>query len=521
MDESLLISKAEKYLNKIQNEEINLENISDLDTFKSIYSIFLNRIEDLQDFKKDMDAKGYTAPYRSLTRYGSNTGGDVSFEEISEVNKYGQYFRMKATAKKNIIDRVKSSIDAHKIAIGHLDEYGIFKCKSCSKSFRPNIFAESLEKCSCDSKDFTFEVNKKGVHRLDIIPYLPLSGNYMVMMSELTKWGRESFKKILNLLKQERRGLVKTVSVIIKFKENDRWIRKRITLDSEFVNSYEEEIRKEYGKNVRIEFLQFNRIKPTVINDKHTRTALAIGYARYSENFLKKNKSSIFKDKIKDISKLKIYDKILNELRTETLKFSDEEDLDIWKEYETKNRLKEKKLMDTKGKLDSTLFQDIETRKAIENKLFSEIAPTLILWDIFKFYLTTSQDRRKRYGGPFPFLRGDIDRKQREIFKKENINAVEILKKYKNEKIIKITNMDFLLNKKFNLETKIKGSNIKPDYVGLGAAIISLNSDISLLELSKTFNVDENTINNEIKNIKSIEKPKSKKSKKFLDMIKK
>nr|WP_263641169.1 DUF530 domain-containing protein [Methanobrevibacter arboriphilus] len=55
----------------------------------------------------------------------------------------------------------------------------------------------------------------------------------------------------------------------------------------------------------------------------------------------------------------------------------------------------------------------------LKKRVFSEVASTLILWDIFKYYLTTSQDRRKRYGGPFPYLRSDIDRKQRRIF--ENI----------------------------------------------------------------------------------------------------
>ncbi|BBL61449.1 hypothetical protein MARBORIA2_03100 [Methanobrevibacter arboriphilus] len=548
MDESILISKTEKYLNEIQNEKISLEKISKLESFKSVYCKLTKRLSNLQEMREDMDLKGYTAPYRSLNKYGSTNSGDIAFEEMSEVNRHGQYFRMKATAKKNILDRVKSAIDAHKIAIGHLEEFGIFKCESCSKSYKPSAFIElskkesannknienkeniskleekkeEKEECSCGCTDFKFEINKTGVYRLEIIPYLPLSGNYMVLMSEMTSWGRESFKKVLSILKQERKGVVKTVSAVIKFKENDRWIRKRVSLDSEYVDSYEEEIRKEYGKNVRIEFLQFHRTKPTIINDKHARTALAIGYAKYAENIVQNNKESILKDKISNIYKLAKYDEIVRDVKLQRPKFVVGEDsLEEWRRFETENRLKTVGLMSKRENLDPQLKQDINKRKNVEKRVFSEVASTLILWDIFKYYLTTSQDRRKRYGGPFPYLRSDIDRKQRRIFENMNKEVVNILKNNENEKIIELNNMDLLLNKKFNLEKKIKGSNIKINYVSLGAAIISSNCNIPVSLSSKTFDVTEKSVENEIKNINTFKRPKSDKTKKFLEMIKK
>lgn len=536
MDESILISKTEKYLNKIQNEKISLENISKLEIFKSVYCKFTYNLNKLQEMKEDMDAKGYTAPYRSLNRYGSGLSGDIAFEELSEVNRHGQYFRMKATAKKNILDRAKSAIDAHKIAIGHLEEYGTFECSKCSKSYKPSNFIdlgnnnnpyelkdtnEKTEECSCGSSEFNFKINETGVYRLEIIPYLPLSGNYMVLMSEMTSWGRESFKKVLNLLKQERKGVVKTVSVVIRFKENDRWIRKRVTLDSEHVDNYEEEIRNQYGKNVRIEFLQFHRTKPTIINDKHARTALAIGYVKYAENIVQNNKESVFKEKISNIYKLAKYDEIVRDVKLQRPKFITEEDsLEEWQNFEIENRLKTVGLMSKRENLDPQLLQDIKKRKSIEKAIFSEVASTLILWDIFKYYLTTSYDRRKRHGGPFPYLRTDIDRQQRRIFENIHKDVVKILKDNENEKIIELHNMDLLLNKKFNLERKIKGSNIQIDYVALGAAIISSNCNIPISTSSRAFNVKEKNVKNEMKNIETFKKPKSDKSKKFLDMIK-
>ena len=551
MDESILISETEKYLNKIQNEKINLDNISKLEGFKSVYCVITDSLNILREMKEDMDVKGYTAPYRSLNKYGSTASGDVAFEELSEINRHGQHFRMKATAKKNILDRVKSAIDAHKIAIGHLEEYGIFQCSKCSKSYKPSNFIELtknnfsaeieneskletlensindlgknnlFEECSCGSNEFSFEVNETGVYRLEIIPYLPLSGNYMVLMSEMSNWGRDSFKKVLSLLKQERKGVVKTVSVVIRFKENDRWIRKRVSLDSEYVDNYEEEIRRQYGNNVRIEFLQFHRTKPAIINDKHARTALAIGYAKYAEDIVQNNKEVIFKEKISNIYKLAKYDEIVRDVSLQRPKFISEEDsMQEWQSFEIENRLKTVGLMSKRENLDPQLLQDMKKREIIEKNIFSRVASTLILWDIFKYYLTTSYDRRKRYGGPYPYLRSDIDRQQRKIFENMNKEVVKILKNSADKKIIELQNMDLLLNKKFNLERKIKGSHIQIDYVALGAAIISSNCNVPVSTSARTFNVSEKNVKNEIKNIETFKKPKSDKSKKFLEMIK-
>jgi len=522
MDESVLISKTEKYLNEIENETIDINEMSEFLGFKVAYFRFTNHLDKLQNIKENMDIKGYTAPYRSLSKYGSNVTGEIAFEEITEIKRHSQYFRTNATAKKNILDRVKSAIDAHKIAIGNLEEYGLITCESCLKTYRISVLKELEEKCSCGSSNFDFELNKRGVWRLEIIPYLPLSGNYMVLISELSKWGRESFKKVSNILKQEKKGTVKTVSVVIKFKEKNRWVRKRISLDSEHTDSYEEEIRKQYGKNVRIELLQFHRMKPTIINDKHARTALAIGYVKYSENIINKSKNFLLMENFKNFDRWKEYQKILHEIKLETPIFIEDEDsLKEWRDHELEKKLKELNLMDKYGNLDKDLKRDKITGKIIENEIFTKIASTLILWDIFKFYLTTSNDRRKRYGGPFPYLRSDIDRQQRAIFQYIDKKIVNILKKYENEHIISLKNMDLILNEKFNLERKIKGSNIKIDYFALGAALIYSHSDISLDEVANAFNLSKTAIQGEIKNIKNIKKPKSKKSKKFLEMIKK
>ena len=81
--------------------------------------------------------------------------------------------------------------------------------------------------------------------------------------------------------------------------------------------------------------------------------------------------------------------------------------------------------------------------------------------------------------------------------------------------------MDLLLYEKFKFEKQSKNSNIKFNHVALGAALIHLNSGIEIAQIGNAFNINDSKIKKEIKNIDSIKNPKSDKSKKFLDLIKK
>ncbi len=522
MDESSMITESEKFLNDIEETDIDLSNLNDLDSFLSVYNYFLSNLDTLQKMRELMDENGYTAPYRSLNRYGSFNSSDVVMEELTEVNRHSQYFRMKASAKRNSFDRVKSAIDAHKIALGHLEEYAKIRCRECSKSYRVSSFIERDMECKCGSHDFELRINHSGVYRLEIIPYLPLSGNYMVLMSSLSNWGRESFKRILNILKQKRKGVVKTVSPIIKVLENGRWIRKRVPLDSEFADSYEEEVRRRYGKDVRIERLEFHRTKPTIINDKHTRTALALAYVKHAEDIIKRHEQEILEENFENINKLKIYDEIQSTVKYENPKFIDNErDLEDWRELQEIKFLKEVGLMDNYENLDKGLGRDLKKRDEIYDKIFAEIAPTLILWDISRYYLCTSSDRRKRYGSPFPYIRTDIDRQQRKVFQNHHKKVVKFLHEKEKEHILAVPEMDLLLYKKFKLERQIKNANIKLNYSALGAAIVYTNSDFNLSDVCHAFKINEKSVKHEIKNLQSIMKPRSKKSKRFLEMIKK
>ena len=525
MPGSVLVNKAESYLNEISNDEITLEGIEDFENFKNIYYKLDERLNNLQKLKDDMDAQGYTTPFTSLNKYGTKTVAEVSIDEKSENSRHNQIFRSKANAKKNILDRVKSAIDSHRIALGHLEQFGYVKCNSCYKKYSMSDYKKNNGKCSCNSTSFSFKINNEATHRIEIIPYLPLAGNYMVLMSKLSHYGRESLKQVLNILKQERRGVVKTISLVIRFRdENKRLIRKNVTLNSEYVNNYEEEVRNRFGRDVRIEALKFHRTKPAIIDDKHARTALALGYVKYSEEIIANIKDDILKRRLSDFKRIKKYDEIIEEFENQIPDYIDKYDLnsiEAWRKSQINNRFKNLNYIDRFGNMTRSLKRDLKIRESIYKNTFKNISTTLIIWDMFKYFLTTSYNSRKIDNGPFPYIRVELDRDQRKVFQTDYNKIADILNNFTNIKLININEMDLLLYEKFKFEKQMKNSNIKFNHVALGAALIHLNSDIELETISNAFNVNESKIKKEIKNINQINNPKSDKSKMFLDLIKK
>ena len=525
MEESVLVNKAEKYLKEISNDSINLDNIDNFEDFKSIYFKLEDRLTFLQNLKDDMDAQGYTTPFTSLNRYGTKSVSEVTLEEVGENSRHNQIFRMKANAKKNILDRVKSAIDSHKIAIGNLKQFGYVKCSSCYKKYSIEEYRKMDSRCSCGCESFAFKINKEATHRLEIIPFLPLSGNYMVLISQFSNYGRESLKKVLNILKQERKGVVKTISLVVRFKDdNNRLVRKNITLDSEYVANYEEEVRRRYGPRVRIEALRFHRTKPAIIDDKHARTALAIAYVRYCENIISDIKDDILKRKLSDFKRITNYDNILAEYENVFPEFIDKYDVDAieaWRKAQIEKELLNYNYLDRFGNMKRSLKRDLKIRDNVYKSTFVNIASALITWDIFRYYMTTSNNSRKVDLGPFPYIRVELDREQRKVFQTTYTKVIDVLDNFTDIRIIPVYEMDLLLYEKFKFEKQIRNSNIKFNHVALGAGLIHQNSDIDIKEISNAFNINESKIKKEIKNIDTIKNPRSDKSKKFLDLIKK
>ncbi len=522
MNESVLIAKAERFLEGIRHKWVKTDEINDFQSFIEIYQRLKNDLDELQDQRDTMEIKGYKTPYRSLMKYGRAPKSEMKVDDIYDVNKHTQYFRMNAAAKKNILDRVKSAIASHKIAIGHLEEFAILSCSDCRGKFTGHELSTFLNgSCKCGSNKIKLEINDHGVYRLEIIKYLPLSGEYMVKMSELSPMGREAFRKIVRILKHEKRGIVKTLSLVIKVFEDGRWVRKRANIDVKDQMNYEREIRRKYGSNARIEFMQFHRKKPSIINDKHVQTALSIGYVKLAETKARDVSGDILDEIIINMDKLLYYDEIVKKANNMAKKMvEDLSDFEQIKKELLYDMLLKARLLDGNNKLDNELKHDIDTREELLRNLFVEVPRIMILWDILKCYLSTSYDRRSKYSGPFPNLRPSLDTEQIKAFEDFDQGMVKILKDFMQENIEYMCDIKNLLVKKFEMENKMKGLHVKTNSNAAGAVLLNTTGNLSIEAAAHVFSVDPEDVKVEKNKFETFGKPQTKKAKKFLEMIK-
>ena len=355
-----LVTQSEKYLKQIQRKPILAESIEDFDSFIEIFSYLKNNLEHLQNLRNKMEIRGFTSPFSALKRFGKGGNGsqEIIPDDVHDQSRHAQYFRIKASNKKNILDQVKSAIASHKIAIGHLEEYATITCKKCKQNYKKNNIEQIINfndefkieniECECGSTDFEMEINNSGICRLEIIKYLPLGGEYLLKRSQLNKYSVEAYRSIIKVLKQEKRGLVKSVTVIAKVKDekSGKWISKKANIDYADESNYELELRKRYGSNVRIELLQFNHKKPSLINDKYVQNALAISYLQYSENIVNQKIDEIIPEHIKDMDKINLYKKLIEEARNDAGKLAREAEERLELEEELKYiKLKKNNLM--------------------------------------------------------------------------------------------------------------------------------------------------------------------------------
>ena len=534
----VLVKHAEKFLKDIQKKPVIAESIEDFDTFIKIYSYLYDNLTKLQTLRNKMEIRGFTSPFAALKRFnkGANSGNapEIIPDDVHDQSRHAQYFRIKASNKKNILDQVKSAIASHKIALGHLEEYATIQCNKCNQKYTKNSLQDILEyndeydvigyKCDCGSTEFSFEADLSGICRLELIKYLPLGGEYLLKRSQLTRYSLEAYRDITKIMKQEKRGRVKSVTVIAKVKDEKtgKWVSKKANIDYADEHNYELELRKRYGANARIELLQFHHKKPSLINDKYVQNALAIAYLQYTESIVNKQIDDIIPSYISNIDKVNKYNRILNEARSDASRLAREAEERIELEEELKYlKLKKENLIDKDHQLDGQLKDDLEKEVNVRKHYYIDTTKTVILWDLFKYYLTTSENRRNNYSGPFPNLRPTLDSNQIKVFDIVFHKDIIQLLQENNENIESISNMKECIQYKLELENKQKNLHLKSNSAACGAVALNKKSEISLEDAASLLYVDYEEASKEKVELNRIEKPSNKKAKKFLELIKK
>lgn len=538
-----LVTQSEKFLKEIQHKPVIAESIEDFDSFIEIYSYLKFNLLKLRKIRNKMEVRGFTAPYSSLKRYGkgnSANSGDIIPDDVYDQSRHAQYFHIKATNKKNILDQVKSAIASHKIAVGHLEEYAQITCKKCGQTYKRNTietilkydenqqyddeYTETEYECVCDcgSSEFMFESNNTGLRRLELIKYLPLGGEYLLKRSQLTNYSLEAYRKMIKVMRQEKRGRVKSVTVIAKIKDEKtgKWTSKKVNIDYADESNYELELRKRYGNNVRIEMLQFHHKKPSLINDKYVQNALAIAYLQYSENIVNKEIDNIIPRSISNMDRINTYNQLTEEARKDASHLAREAEERIELEEELKYiKLKKVNLINKDHTLDRGLQEDLHKLAEIKKHFYIETPNILMLWDIFRYYLSTSENRRNSYAGPFPNLRPSLDSNQLKVF--DNVFSKDVVKllQENGENIDVINNMKEVIQYKNDIEVKQKNLHLKSQQAIYGAIALNKKSDISLSHAAELLYVDKDQVADEKAALEKIEKPSTNKAKKFLEMI--
>lgn len=267
----------------------DFNNELDIDLLNSnrIIDIYIKLLKNLELLQA---AKNKLLRHHILT-YKFATNHENYKEYKHDIYSYKSFIRSRQLTRKANIDRIRCAIASHKIAVGHINENYEVSCSNqeCSFSSKLEIFLKT-DKCPRCGFPLNIIRNPKSVSRIDIIKYLPYSGNYLDIATKFNSHQRWAYSEILRLLKLEERRVLTSASIILKMVENGKIIRKRIKVELERKDFRlcEEKIIEIFGQNARIEKITWHKSKPILINDKYVRQSLAIAYVRFVDALLSK-----------------------------------------------------------------------------------------------------------------------------------------------------------------------------------------------------------------------------------------
>ncbi len=230
-----------KFLDSLEYK-FDLDRLHDKEYFKKTYDELSENLLGLKDFREKMKFYGFPHPYYPLKGL---KGASSSF-------------RKKAQLKKSTYERNSYAISAHKIALGHLSDAVMLKN---DKTYKGREALNHLH------RDLTFCENEEGVYRLEILGYIPFSGDYMVKLSNFSPEQRKNYRKITKIADKEK-GKVSSVSLYMKRKSRRK--KRHVSL---------EEYRNKIKNKREIENFKLHRERGGLIKNRYTRKILSISYA--------------------------------------------------------------------------------------------------------------------------------------------------------------------------------------------------------------------------------------------------
>jgi hypothetical protein len=515
-----LVNRAIQTLDEISAEiKIDLARLrKDADYFSNLYYTLKRNLDELKELKDEMELRGFDSPYFALGmgRYGSpiEKGGykREDIEDQRDVARHKMFFRANASLKKGTFERTKSAIASHNIAVGHLEEFVQLVCNRCGREAKGKDATRIIEETGryicqkCNSKNISIKENDLGIFRLEILPHLPYGGEFTLEISKFTPTERMAYRDLIEVLREKKKGRIKSATVTFRAPENGKWIIKKeqVTVRKGKKLDYETILREKYGRIV-IEHIRYHHERSILVSGRYNRQVLAIAYTK----ILKEKRSEILDyllSKKVDLNKLKKYEHLREKMESRmagvispsvSLDFRiTEERRELMLEFE--EELKKIGLMDEYGNLDPELEMAVEYRQKIRKDTLIKIPRTLFAWDIFRFLLIKPY-RERRYASIFPGLQPVPEKEQLEsaleiLSDEEIISAVG---RFIDEHVILVKDAPKVVFKKFEIEEILQDYLKVTSSRAVGGIALYLMSDLPL-------EVAARVVNSEVEELKEV-----------------
>lgn len=168
------------------------------------------------------------------------------------------------------LERLKSAITAHRIALAHLAMHYHFY--SGRKELSPMDIKES--------EGVRVVERSVKLGRLEILPHLAYSGDILRILSQREMAVREGFKELKARLREKGRLQVRGYRIEVEYWENNRLKKTRVDLPSNA--DIDAELRKRFGRKFRWRVLTSIKTHGVLINNHYTVDNLALAYASLS-----------------------------------------------------------------------------------------------------------------------------------------------------------------------------------------------------------------------------------------------
>ncbi len=483
-------------------QKLDLDRLkSDVDYFREIYVKLNENLRELKANKEKMEQKGFDSPYFALgmSRYGGPSGKQgyrrEDVEDQRDIARYKMLFRANASFKKGTFERTKSAIASHNIAIGHLEEYAALKC-TCGRITRGKEAARMLRRgkfsCpKCGAHTAKLTGNELGVYRMELLAHLPYGGESTLVISKFTPMERMAYRELIEILREKKKGRIKSTTVVFKAKEDSKWTTKKeqVELRKGTRLDFEGILRQKYGK-ISIEHIRYHHERSILVSGRYNRQAVAIAYTNLFREKGEKILDYLLERKV-DVKKLKEYEKLREKLEPRLYAGAPSAfaiDTRVAEErreavYEFEEELKKLDLMDRSGELIPELERAIGYRRKLRKEMLSKIPRALFAWDILKFLLIKPY-RERRYASIFPGLQPIPDREQLErsleILEEDDIIAA--VAKFVDERVRSVKKAHEIVFKKFEMEEVLQDYLKVTSSRAVGGIALYLNSDITLEE---------------------------------------